>query len=227
MSVFSFISELFWNTSCFGCKASGKYICENCRQKIQIYEPYCYVCKKHSPGFFIHPPCQKVFPLQQVIVLTHYRENAIKKLLRHAKFYHKHQAYKSIILPYKEFFTNYISTNNSILVPLPMNILRRWKRGYNQTDKITQALSQIIDLPVYNKLISRKYSWKQQSHLSRNERFENIKGAFKPHSHNLSKDMTIYLVDDVVSTGWTLTEAAKTLAEAGFTDIRAVVLASD
>lgn len=223
--MFSFLSDFFGSKICFGCRSEGAFLCGTCIQKIQLYDPYCYVCKRNSPNFLVHYECSHNFPLKQVVVLTHYREPAVRKLLKHAKYYYKFKSYNDIIVPYTDFFTKHIFMENSVFIPLPMSFLRRWKRGYNQTEKIGELLVSIIDIPVHNTTLSRSYR-KQQSQLSRSERLENVKDIFKLQSTTLSKNTTIYLIDDVISTGATLCEAAKTLQKAGFQDIRAVVLGS-
>jgi len=192
-----------------------------------VYKPYCYVCKNESKDFVVHPHCKKQAYINQIIVLTRYRHPWIKKLLKHGKYYGKYRAYEDIIFSNKGFFQSYISKDNSILIPIPMHLFRRWKRWYNQANKIAQCLSTILDIPVDNKLIYKKKYTKNQSHLSSDKRRENLWNSFWVQKNKSSKDVTIYLVDDVVSTGATLLEVSLVLHKNGYKNIRAVVLASD
>ena len=227
MKIFFSILELFSEKKCFSCSQVGHFFCQKCFDRLDIYEPYCYLCKKPSSNFALHTDCYRHFPLEQVIVLTHYRNPWVKRLLRHAKYYGKHQAYSDIIYKWQELFEKNISDKNALLVPVPIPLFRRWKRGYNQTDIIAKYLSKILDIPVDNNLLKRKMYSKQQSHLSQSERKKNIKNTFFVQNNSLRKDITLYLVDDIISTGATLLEIAHTLRQDGFTDIRAMVLASD
>lgn len=227
MKTISFISSLFFEKKCYGCQKSWHFFCPSCNEKLEIYKPYCYVCKSPSQDFFVHQSCKKYFPLDQVIVLTHYRQNEIKRFLRHGKYYGKYRIYDEIIRNNKDFFRKYVTENNALLLPVPMHFLRRWKRWYNQTEKIAHALSSVLDIPVYNKILYKKKYTKNQSHLSRSNRQINLSDSFWLRDSQLSKDITIYLVDDVVSTGSTLSEIAKALRKKWFEDIRAIVLASD
>jgi len=63
-------------------------------------------------------------------------------------------------------------------MPIPMHLLRKWKRGYNQSEKIAQLLSSILDIPVNNKTIYKKKYTKNQSHLSLSQRKNNLQSSF-------------------------------------------------
>ncbi len=227
MRILSLISELFSEKKCFSCRKLGHFFCPKCLDDIEFYKPYCYLCKKPSDQFYTHKDCIPHFPLRQVIVLTRYRHPGIKKLLRHAKYYGKYQWYKDLTKWWKNFFQDNVISKNSIFTPIPTPLMRRWKRGYNQTQKIAEYLSDIVDIPVNNRALKRWIYSKQQSHLSQSERKKNLEGSFHVIKNSLSKDTTIYLIDDIVSTWSTLLEATKILKKWWFTDIRAIVLASD
>jgi len=220
--------SLFSGAKCYICGQSGQYICPLCLPKIQIYDWFDYISKQSSKNFYIKQEHQKDFPLRQVIVLTHYHQKWVKTLLRHAKFYGKYQAYKDLIFPYEAFFRKHTQPHNSLLIPVPIHFLRRWKRWFNQSEKISLLLSEIIDIPIETKLLYRKKYTIHQSKLTKSQREIMLYSAFWVKNINtIVKNTILYLVDDVVSSGSTLLECAKTLRHAWFTDIRAVVLASD
>lgn len=224
----SFITQLFSEKKCFGCENPGHFFCPSCRECVELYKPYCYFCKKPSDNFITHDDClSKESPLRQVIVLTRYRNTGVKKLLKHAKFYGKYRAYEDFVSLGKELLSSNIDQENTVLIPIPIPFFRKWKRGYNQTDIIAQNLSKNLSIPVDKDTLGRTLYVKQQSHLSQSERLKNLKWSFVFKKNTLPKDTTLYLIDDVASTWATLLEAAKTLREWGFQDIRAIVLASD
>ena len=227
MKFFSFIISIFTNKKCYGCQQSWHFFCSCCNDKMEKYLPYCYVCKWTSPWFLVHEKCEKELPLKQVLVLTRYRHIWVKKLLRHGKYYWKYWVYTELILHNERFFKEYVKKENALLFPVPIHFLRGWKRGYNQSLKIAHILSSILDMAVNNKVIYKKKYTKNQSHLSRNLRQKNVTHSFWVRKNMLSKDITIYLVDDVISTGSTLAEITRILHKDGFSDIRAIVLASD
>jgi len=120
------------------------------------------------------------------------------------------------MLPFRGFFEKYIETHHALLIPVPLHFLRRWKRGFNQSEKIAHILSEIVDIDVDTKLLYRSKYTKHQSTLSKAERQTILYSAFysSKHSEKIPKDTILYLVDDVVSSGSTLIECAKTLNQA-------------
>lgn len=227
MKIISYISSLFWENKCFWCQKSGHFFCPECSDNLNVYSPYCYVCKKSSLNFSVHKDCQKHFPIEQVIVLTRYRNIWVKKLLRHAKYYNKYRWYDEIISQNTDFFKKYMSWKNSIIIPVPMHFLRRWKRWYNQSEKIATILSKTCKIPVENNILKKsKYTW-QQSRLNKNDRIKNLTKTFSMRENIVDKNSTIYLVDDIISTGSTVLEITKLFHENGYKNIKVVCLASD
>ncbi len=228
MKFFEYIIEFFTEKKCYTCGQVWHFFCQKCQENLYVYSPYCYVCKKPSKDFFTHIHCRQRFELKQCIVLTRYRHSGIKKSIRHAKYYGKYPVYHDIIsYLWKRVSPSISPLPTGILIPVPMHRFRKWKRWYNQAEKIAEILSVCTWFAIDTILISRTRRTKQQSHLSQSERLSNLSGAFHIQSHHYTPDTPLYLVDDVISTGSTLSEIAKTLQKAGFTDIRAIVIASD
>lgn len=224
----NFVLQLFTEKQCLWCKASGRFFCPKCNQGVMKYDPYCYICKKPSDNFYVHEDCRKDFYIEQVVVFTRYRQSKAQRLLKHAKYYKKHTAYWDIILSNSNFFQKYVSKENSVFVPVPMNFLRRWKRWYNQSEKIVEYLSQICEIPVNDNLVIRSRFTKQQSKLSAEKRKNNLQNSFSLKiGQIIDKDTIIYIVDDIISTGATVHEFAKLLYQNGYKKIRVVALASD
>lgn len=221
--------SLFSGAKCYSCGQSWHYICPLCLPKLRIYEGFDYISKHPSKNFYIKQEYQKDFPLRQVIILTYYHQKWVKTLLRHAKFYGKYQAYRNLIFPYEAFFREHVELYNSLLAPVPLHFLRKWKRWFNQSEIIASYLWEMLNISLNSWLLLRKKYTQHQSHLLKAERQTILHSAFrstKAHK-NIVKNTTLYLVDDVISSGSTLLECAKILQAEGFTDIRAIVLASD
>lgn len=228
MRSISNIFSLFSEKKCYACGQVWHFFCLECQQKMYHYEPYCYVCKKASENFFVHNNCHIWFQLQQVIVFTRYRQNSIKRALKHAKYYGKYKIYEDMLTQKWALIWETLSfLEPGILIPVPMHFFRKWKRGYNQAQKIADSLSQVTGLPVEEKLIVRSRYTKHQSRISQSERLKNLKDCFKVLQNIYPKDTICYLIDDVISTGATLNECAQVLQNEGFQDIRAIVIASD
>ena len=228
MNIFSFLFDLFTEKKCYACRQVWHFFCPKCLEQLFIYSPFCYVCKKPSKNFVTHEHCRQWFCVSQCIVFTRYRNPAIQRALKHGKYYGKYALYEALCTWLWTKMTKKIDILPPwIIIPVPMYRFRKWKRGYNQSEKIALSLSNALWFPVDTRLISRKRRTKQQSHLSQSERLHNLAGAFHIHPHNYLLNTPLYLIDDVISTGSTLSEIAQTLQKAWFTDIRAIVIASD
>ena len=97
------------------------------------------------------------------------------------------------------------------------------KRGFNQCEVIAKNLSKLLDIPVNDSLIKIKDTREQKS-LSKEERYKNIKGAFKVKKNNI-ENKRILLVDDVVTTGATLLECKKILKKCDVAEITILTIA--
>lgn len=116
-----------------------------------------------------------------------------------------------------------------VLVPIPLSQKRLRKRGYNQAQLLARALGKKFNLEI-QPLLKRVKETKPQYGLKREERQENMKGAFALNDEGLrindKKGVTI-LVDDVLTTGSTMLEAAKVLKKNGVKEVWGVALAKD
>lgn len=227
MKIYQTLFQIFSEKKCQSCLQPWHFFCPQCRESLFRYKPYCYVCKKASDNFMIHEKCKKELPLQQVIVMTRYKIPVIQKLLKHAKYYGKYQIYNDIIPNNIAQYINTSETLQMVLVPIPMHFFRRWKRWYNHTEKIANIISKITGLLISKRLVTKKNYTKHQSKLSRTLRINNVRWSYYVIQKCINKDQTIYLVDDVVSSGSTLREVALILQASWYIHIRAIVIASD
>lgn len=108
------------------------------------------------------------------------------------------------------------------LVPVPLHPSRRRERGYNQSELLASVMSRHSKVPMRNWLKRVRHT-EQQAHLGAHERLTNVKGAFVAENTVYAKH--IALVDDVLTTGATLTECALALRQAGVASVIAITLA--
>jgi ComF family protein len=105
----------------------------------------------------------------------------------------------------------------ALLVPVPLHRWRIWKRGYNQSAIIAQALSRGTGLALAPDLLRRVKATPPLRGLGRRERAETVRGAFRvpPHAKEQIRGRSLILVDDVYTSGATAGACAKTLKRAG------------
>lgn len=116
-------------------------------------------------------------------------------------------------------------TGVGVVVPVPLYWARRWARGYNQAAAVARELAAGLGLPVESRWLVRVQSAPQHAQPSAAARRENIRGAFRCGPRASPGGKTILLVDDVMTTGSTLGEAARVLRDAGAAEVVAAVLA--
>ena len=112
-----------------------------------------------------------------------------------------------------------------VVVPVPLSHVRMRQRGYNQSAILSQPLIDAFGLAYEPEVLQKVVETKAQSKLGREERQQNVKGAYVA-KQGLCAGKKVLLVDDILTTGSTLNECAKTLLEAGAAECRALCLAA-
>jgi ComF family protein len=103
-----------------------------------------------------------------------------------------------------------------LVVPVPTTAARLRRRGYNQAELLARRVAAVRDLPLIS-AICRAGGGGSQTSLAPSERRENVRGAFRavPSAVALVAGCHVLLVDDVLTTGATASEAALSLASMG------------
>lgn len=113
-----------------------------------------------------------------------------------------------------------------LVMSVPLHKKKEYSRGYNQAYLISKALCRYLKLPERSYLLKRFKNTDTQSLLDRSERRLNIMNAFKVTGSEEVKGKSILLVDDIMTTGFTLDECARMLKEAGAVSVTAAVVAT-
>lgn len=116
-------------------------------------------------------------------------------------------------LIYDEIKRSYPDTEFDYITYVPMYKKDEKKRGYNQCELIANELSELTGIECIKALNKKKHT-KPQHKLPAKERKTNLKGAFEAVNIYKVENSTILLLDDIVTTGSTLSECAKTLQKA-------------
>ena len=111
-----------------------------------------------------------------------------------------------------------------LVVPVPLHLWRRYRRGYNQAEGLARAIARRTLLPLDAAALRRRRAGRRQLGLSRRERLRALAGCFVARPGH-ARDRTILVVDDVVTTGATLEACARALLAAGARRVIGCVLA--
>lgn len=99
------------------------------------------------------------------------------------------------------------------IVPVPLHAKKLRIRGFNQSDFFATGIAEAMKVPVYSDFLVRLKATATQTRKSRFSRFENVNRVFEVNRKNKSHPSHILLVDDVITTGSTLSACAETLLE--------------
>ena len=112
------------------------------------------------------------------------------------------------------------------VLPVPMHWAKRLFRGINSPELLAECLAKNLGVPVLRTLVRRRYTGPQKDLLPR-ERFRNVRGAFRLRRWKQRRwqDSRLLLVDDILTTGATCSEAARVLKQAGAAAVAVAVVA--
>jgi ComF family protein len=109
------------------------------------------------------------------------------------------------------------------LIAVPLSRERQRQRGYNQAHEIARVLGRELSIPLVRGGVRRDRSAPPQAALPWSERAKNVRGAFACELD--LKGLTVAAIDDVMTTGASLAELARTLKRAGATRVENWVVA--
>lgn len=148
-----------------------------------------------------------------------YTEGATQQIIQQLKYYGKHAIANEMA---RHMHTHIQLPPNAVLVPVPLH-WRRWLwRGFNQAEKLAQAVATLNELNVQH-LLRRTQNTQQQAKLERKNRLTNVETAFTTKAQKVPKH--VILIDDVAATGATLSACAQELKRAGANRVDALVYA--
>lgn len=206
--------------NCVICNSSsdGYPLCNNCKPKALLKDSCCSLCGIYTGS--IIKTCvdcsDKLFSNQSLFPYS----GIPKVILNLYKFYN----YKELGLYYSELLLEVVNKDYQgwTIVPIPPSRIKKRQKGWYQLDPI---LKKLVNNGVAVEPILYKKERKSQKRLNREERSINVTGSF--YIKKIKKLDKILLLDDVYTTGATLTEAVKLLKSKGYTDIKSLTLCRD
>ena len=110
------------------------------------------------------------------------------------------------------------------VVPVPTHWRRRLERGHSPPAALARAVEKVLDVPMAEVLRRTRYDPPQVG-LSKNQRKDNVRGAFAVVGRSRLQGLTVCVIDDVTTTGATLWEASRSLLKADVRHVYAAVIA--
>ena len=118
-----------------------------------------------------------------------------------------------------------MSESFDVIVPVPLHASRMRKRGYNQSAKFAEGLSEALKIAWEESISLRLEATKTQTHKGRIDRWSNVKDAFSVAAIDKVAGKRILLVDDVITTGATIEACGHHLVESGCASLSVACIA--
>jgi len=225
-----FLTDLFFPKFCLGCGYIGVYLCVSCQNKLKpIKQDVCLYCRKPSLFGLTHPNCLKKLNIDGLLTLYYYNP-ILKKIIKNIKYRLATEVWqefsriiKSEAIEKLGFYRRFSS--DFIIQPIPLIKNKYNERGFNQAKIISVFFQKFINYPIVNLLVRKKEALSQAQLESLGKRRQNVRGVFQVVDKKNLNDKMVILVDDVLTTGSTVKEAARVLKEAGAKKIYALALA--
>lgn len=209
----AFLLDWLWPAACYGCGRINTWWCADCQ--LALINNWSWRD--------IKPPIQS--NLATIKFCADYHQPLVNSLLKQTK-------YRRLSIPGKilaDNFAQYIKQTlsqqtwlkKSLLTAIPLSRARLNWRGFNQAETLVKAIAEHIDCQLINHW--QRCQRQPQAKLSRTERLSNLNGAFSWRGH--LGGANIIIIDDVLTTGATLNQAADCLHQAGANRIIGLVLA--
>ena len=226
-------ADLFIPPLCAGCqqRIGEGYLCAKCvKLTRRVRPPFCECCSHPFDGLidteFLCPNCQdRTMHFTCAVAAVHAR-GLVRNLIHEFKYNGREYLRRPLGTWLAETLDDPRMTATQIdaLVPVPLHPTRHRSRGYNQSQLLAEVLASDFHFTILRSL-RRIRKTKTQTSFDRAERMENLHDAFQVGKNAAVKDKHLVLVDDVLTTGSTLNECARTLRAAGAASVRAICVA--
>ena len=228
------IVSLLYPAVCAGCGEdvdSHEQICVGCDSKLpRIVPPFCAKCSEPFPGAIANPfDCANCAhrELHFDAAVSAFRSRGIvRKVILDFKYGHQtHLRHLVASWLFAAMDDQRIRSRQfDLIVPVPLHPTRQRERGFNQAALLAESLSRRMSIQACQILVRVRYTTTQTA-FDRSERMENLRGAFRLRKNANVQQLRVLLIDDVLTTGSTLSECARVLKNAGAVSVHAATAA--
>ena len=226
--------SLFYPPFCVACSSAigaGESLCAACAGTAsRIVTPFCAKCSQPFAGAitgsFTCANCEDRVLHFDAAVAAYRSRGVVRKVMHDFKYgrqiHLRHQLGRWLTEALED--PRLAGRRFDFIVPVPLHPARKRERGFNQAELLALALRRQTGLPLRDGLQRTRYTT-TQTQFDRSERMENLRGAFRLRRGSNVQDLRMLLVDDVLTTGSTLSECALVLHEAGALSVHAATVA--
>lgn len=228
------LASLFYPSLCAVCSEpvdASRYLCDACEMKTpRIKAPFCAKCSEPFAGAisetFSCANCSHRTLHFECAVCAFRSRGMVRKIVHEFKYGHQ----QHLRHPIAEWLAETLDDPRlhgrrfDMIIPVPLHPTRKRERGFNQAELLAESLSKRADLPLRNVLQRIRYTTTQTA-FDRAERMENLHDAFRLRKNADVRGLRVLLIDDILTTGSTLSECARVLKAAGAISVHAATAA--
>ena len=211
--------------------APGEYLCEECDAKAtRIAPPFCAKCSEPFEGAitstFTCANCAHRRIHFDAAVAAYRGRGIVRRIIHDFKYgrqiHLRHLVGRWLCAALDDLRLR--GRRFDVIVPVPLHPTRKRERGFNQASLLAELLSAQISIQSQPLLERIRYT-NTQTALDRAERMENLHNAFRLRKNMTVRGLRVLLIDDVLTTGSTLSECARVLRDAGVISVHAATAA--
>ncbi|MGH2424882.1 MAG: ComF family protein [bacterium] len=229
MSLVHGFLDLVFPPACQVCRSPGTFpLCTACRYGFRLVRPpICQKCGKPLRGpddlEFTCIPCRH----RKLHFVAARAAGIYDGTLREAIHALKFRGRRGLAAPLGSLMAERIAGARlplaQVVIPVPLHRRRLRERGYNQSELLAAEIANRFGLLVRSDVLVRRQATEAQSGLTLDDRRANVRGAF--FAACSIDGQTVLLVDDVLSTGFTASECARALRQAGAAQVVVLTVA--
>ena len=226
--------SLFYPPACAVCVAPvdfEEYLCAACAAKApRIKPPFCHTCSEPFDGAitdtFSCANCAHRLLHFEAAVAAFRSRGVVRKIIHEFKYTHQ----THLRHPVADWLSATLDDPRlngrrfDFVVPVPLHPARKRERGFNQAELLAEIFSVRAGLKMQSALERIRYTTTQTA-FDRAERMENLRDAFRLRKKADVRGLRVLLIDDVLTTGSTLSECARVLKAGGAISVHAATAA--
>ena len=216
-----FLVDLLFPNRCLECNRiihHNEVVCELCFDQIHFTHHH------HAESNLLLEKCRLLFPIENAFALMRFEEESTSQKIIHQLKYGSREKIGKIIANWTLEKIDFNSMKIDLLATVPLHPKKEKERGYNQLHLFADSLSKELKISCYHTLIKRNFYKKAQAKKRREQR------TFNVNLFSINRKISnqhILLIDDVFTTGNTMSAVAWQILKEGNNKVSVLVMAMD